>query len=155
MDEYSGSNPLHAQPGDRFAGLPFRDIRRSIIQEQFSTIPTEQLNKLVTATRGLNKADLLRATEICLQTGTLPVPQHASNTCDPITGSWTERLLTIAEYKAMYYKAGFGLEVHNGFYNQWQKGAKAISLRVLNTVINLSSNAGSKLTPFIILVGGK
>jgi predicted RNA methylase len=154
-DEHVGSNALHADANDTFAGLAFRKIREQLIKNYAQGLHEEQVLNLSKATRGLDKQDILKAVDEFKLSGTLPKPPvHATNTCDPITSSWTERLLTINEYKQLYKQAGFTLKVYNGFYNEWQGGVKAMGLRMANRVINLLHERGRSVTPFIILVGG-
>ena len=83
----------------------------------------------------------------------MPEPAHPTNTCDPITGSWTERLLTVKEYQSIYSKAGFALNVYNGFYNEWQEGKKGSVLKLLNKTTRLLGMQGRFLSSYIILVG--
>ena len=154
-DEFYGSNPDHAMPGDVYAGLPFIETRKKIILEQYPAMKKEALESLAFSTRGMNKHDLLIAAGKFIQEGFLPSPPHPTNTCDPVTGSWTERLLTIKEYDQMYKRAGFELKVYNGFYNQWQAGAKSIVLNLLNKIIFLGGKRGDFIAPFITLVGKK
>ena len=154
-DEHVGSNALHAGANDSFAGLPFKKIREQLIKNYVPGLHTEQVLNLSKATRGLHKRDILKAVDEFKLSGTLPKPPvHVTNTCDPITGSWTERLLTINEYKQLYKQAGFTLNVYNGFYNEWQGGVKAMAVRLANRLINLLNARGRMVTPFILLVGG-
>ena len=153
-DEHVGSNALHALLEDVYAGLPFKLIREEIIKSYAPTLSTEALAGLSTATRGLNRADILQAVDAFQLSGKMPeAPAHATNTCDPITGSWTERLLTIKEYRKLYNEAGFNLSVSNGFYNEWQGGAKSIVLKQVNIVLRLMGTRGRFITPFLILMG--
>jgi hypothetical protein len=102
----------------------------------------------------MNTDDIIKAGKRFIETGLLPKPPfHPTNTCDPISGSWTERLLTIKEYNLIYEKAGFLLRVHNGFYNQWQQGTKGNILKMANKTIALLGKQGKIISPFITLVG--
>lgn len=155
-DEFYGSNAEHAMPGDEYAGLPFAEIRKKMILQIQPTLNENDLLKIATATRGLNEKDIIEAVEDFSKTGVVPnPPQHPTNTCDPVTGSWTERLLTVQEYETIYNKAGFSLSVYNGFYNRWQGGIKSLILGMMNKTIALLGKRGSFITPFITLVGKK
>ncbi len=154
-DEHVGSNALHAGVNEPFAGLAFKKIREQLIINYAPGLHEEQVLNLSKATRGLDKQDILKAIDEFKLSGTLPKPPvHLTNTCDPITGSWTERLLTISEYNQLYKQAGFTLKVYNGFYNEWQGGVKATVVSMANRVINLLGARGRFVTPFIMLVGG-
>lgn len=153
QDEYQGSNPEHTSSDNPYAGMPFVEVRKQIIQ-QHSNLPADQIAALAHATRGMNQADIIKAVNTFIQTSKLPQTiSHPTNTCDPVTGSWTEQLLTIKEYNSLYGNAGFHLHVYNGFYNQWQQGVKALPLRLINQYIRLSKLLGRWLAAYIVLVG--
>lgn len=153
-DELVESNAEHAIPGDEFAGMPFIKIRGRIIKQHAPKLSRQTIDKLASATRGMNKQDILVSVNRFIEHGKMPVPPtHVTNTCDPITGSWTERLLTTKEYERIYNSAGFSLMVYNGFYNQWQGGLKSLALNLLNKIIALPAGQGRLITPFITLVG--
>jgi hypothetical protein len=155
-DEFYGSNPEHAMAGDEFAGMPFIEIRKKMILQNQPTMNEADLIRIASAARGMNKKDLIKAVEDFTITGILPTPlQHPTNTCEPVTGSWTERLLTPSEYEMVYDKHGFSLSVYNGFYNQWQGRLKSIVLSAVNKLIKLSGRKGAFITPFMTLVGRK
>ncbi|MCY7423115.1 MAG: class I SAM-dependent methyltransferase [Chitinophagaceae bacterium] len=155
-DEHTGSNALHASSENPYAGLPFKLIREQIIKSYTPELAVDELAELIIATRGLNKVDILQAVDVYKSSGKIPEPPaHATNTCDPITGSWTERLLTIEEYRKLYENAGFTLSMQNGFYNEWHGGAKSIVLKQANKLIRLMGKRGECVTPFITLTGKK
>lgn len=154
QDEYKGSNAEHAMPGDEFAGMPFLEIRKRLIKKSFSGLDEKKIATLAKATRGMNEQDIMDAVSRYTSSSTLPQPlTHPTNTCDPVTGSWTERLLSVREYESVYKEAGFSLQVYNGFYNEWQRGIKGSLLGLLNKTIALLGKQGNYITPFITLVG--
>ena len=107
---------------------------------------------LATRTRGLKKDDIELVVENYLNKNQLPeILNHPTNTCDPITGSWTERLLSIKEYKALFDKENFSIEIKKGFYNQWQKGIKNLVAKILNRCILILGKKGIVISPFIFL----
>ena len=71
------------------------------------------------------------------------------NTCDPATGSWTERLLPLSEYRRLLHPFGARLTVANGRYNTRRYGFKAVAARLANGL--LRCNAMRCMAPFIIL----
>lgn len=153
-DEHLGSNALHANARDAFAGMPFKEIRRKLISSSAAGLTAENIETLTTATRGLNKHDIMKAVEEFRISKKLPLPPpHATNTCDPITGSWTERLLTAQEYRQLYAQQDFELDVYNGFYNQWNGGLKSGLLKVANSLLGGLPGSINYVSPFIFLVG--
>jgi Methyltransferase domain len=117
QDEFLGSNPEYLPYHNDYSGLSFFEIRKKIIRKHFSNFSHAEIEMLATRTTGLIHDDILKAIEIYFATGELPAQPSGYNTVDPITGSWTERLLQPKEYECIYGNAGFDLKISNGFYN--------------------------------------
>lgn len=128
----------NGQPG-------FYALRRQAIAQHFPQLSSPELDAWAACTRGLNFQDALLAVERQVPN----VMSDAYNTCDPATGSWTERILPIADYQAMVRDYGWKVSVQNGFYNTYLSGAKALPSRMLNRL--LSTGGFKYLAPFIIL----
>lgn len=155
-DELKDSNAFHASGDNKYAGLGFLEIRKKIIRNLQPAMQQEKINELAIRTRGLRKDDIEKAVTNFLQTGIMPqVLQHPTNTCDPITGSWTERLLSIKEYKTIFNTHGFALEVYNGFYNSYSSGIKSFAAVFINGITRLFSTISLPVLTFIILKGTK
>jgi hypothetical protein len=153
QDEYQSSPPEHTSSDNPYAGMPFLEVRKRIIQ-QHTNLPLDETAALARATRGMNKTDIVKAANTFIHTQQLPKTiHHPTNTCDPMTGSWTEHLLTIKEYDTFYRNAGFKLSVYNGFYNEWQDGVKSNLLKVINLYVRMSGRLGRWLSAYIVLVG--
>jgi len=153
QDEYRWSNPGHTSADNPYAGMPFLEVRKRIIQQHFD-LPGKEAVALARATRGMNKVDIVWAATSFIHTQQLPKEiSHPTNTCDPVTGSWTEQLLSIKTYRALFKDAGFKLTIYNGFYNQWQQGMKAILLKAINTYTRSTGVPGRWLSAYIVLVG--
>jgi hypothetical protein len=139
------------------ACMPFYDVRKIIIEENFKNILQADIEELTKRTRGKNKNDIILETEKYLITKTFPIElEDKTNTCDPITGSWTERVLKIDEYKKVYTQNGFNIRIENGFYNSINNSLmKNIVLKMVNFIINISNYTGKYFAPFIIIYGSK
>ncbi|RYG54738.1 MAG: methyltransferase domain-containing protein [Chitinophagaceae bacterium] len=129
---------------------PFLEARYRLISEKFPKL--ENARELAVATRGLAGIDIKNAVQQYQLTKHLPVPAHESNTCDPLTGNWTERLLTGDEYADLFNKYGFSIEIKAGFYNSYREGAKGILAGLLNNIVSV---LGKTFSPFIIITGRK
>jgi 2-polyprenyl-3-methyl-5-hydroxy-6-metoxy-1,4-benzoquinol methylase len=129
---------------------PYREIRRKIIVAANSTFSLQEVESLVNRTRGLIQEDIIKAVQNYITTGQLPPqPVHPTNTCHPLTGSWTERLLTRREYTSLFNQAGFKVTYAKGFYNQWKQNKQsAFVTRLANYFIRV---VGFYLAPYIIL----
>ncbi|MBW7891690.1 MAG: hypothetical protein H3C48_11855 [Chitinophagaceae bacterium] len=139
--------------GDDFCE-PFRMIRSKIIKDEIPQITHSELNLLIDHTRGLRKVDIESACRMYKENGIVPpLLLHPTNTCDPISGSWTERFLSFDEYRLLFNKYGFSLTIKSGFYNGFRKGIKGKVAGILNALIHRMKTKGSVLSPFIILIG--
>ena len=146
MDETKGSSPDDPDYGH----LPFLEIRRSIIKAVLPGKSEKLMDILAKNTRGMVSEEITRAMYLYDREGVIPRPLKGTNTCNPLTGSWTERILTIDEYLKVYKDGGFFLDLSAGFYNEHQEGLHGRLNFVLNRVINIS---GITLAPYIILTG--
>ena len=148
-DEYSGNDGLS---GDLSGGphLPYFEMRKRYIMKNFPAV--ENVTELARATRGLAAEDIIAAVKKYQLTNRLPVPVHSTNTCNPVTGSWTERLLNASHYNELYNKHGFRLHIKAGFYNRHKSGAAGLVYGLLNVIVAV---LGKTFSPFIILSGSK
>lgn len=152
-DELEGSDPGDFLLAGAEKHISFFEMRRQIIEEQLPGARAEELDKLATATRGLNEYDIIKCVTRYQQTGDLPVPPaRQSNTCNPKTGSWTERVLSIREYRTVYNRYGFNLQTEPGFYNSYTAGIKKYPNLFKNILVKLT---GSVTAPFITLSARK
>lgn len=123
----------------------FCALRRRHIAQHCPQLDAAALDYWAAHTRGLTYADALAALQRC-------EPYEVGdpyNTCDPATGSWTERILPIAAYRRLLEPYGARLEVSGGYYNTFRSGGKALPSRLLN---GLMATGGFRwLAPFIIL----
>lgn len=134
--------------------LPFRQVRENIIINHLPQLRGKELNVLVTNTRGLRRDDILKVCERYNTTKLIPLLlAHPTNTCDPLSGSWTERFLSFSEYKSLFNRHGYALLIKNGFYNQYQGGLKGTILFILNVLVKIPGRAGNMISPYIMLTG--
>ena len=69
-------------------------IREQLIQGVAPELGSDRLSMLVARTRGMDQRDIEAAATRFIQSGLLPpVPDHPTNTCDPMTGNWAEHLM--------------------------------------------------------------
>lgn len=155
-DEYIANTALHVSVNSEYGSLPYMQVREKLIQKHYPKLLEEQTKLLAIATRGMYLPDIIKEVDKYLYTQKLPRPiNHAHNTCDPLTGSFTERMLTIKEYRALFTQIGFELTITNGNYNSNGLGVKQLILKMTNGFINLFPNnyIGRFISPSIYLVG--
>ncbi|HTJ12218.1 MAG TPA: methyltransferase domain-containing protein [Dinghuibacter sp.] len=143
----TSANPLHwikarqikkIQRIDEHVGTPASAANRWVAVRPFYEQRLEiagGVRELARLTRGLRRDDILAAAARYAATGELPPePSHPTNTCDPETGSWTERLLYPEEYRQCFAHGGFALKIRYGPYNACEGGAKAAILKAVNAM---------------------
>jgi len=131
----------NGQPG-------FYQLRRQYLADHMPQLTQEQLDYWATNTRGLQYGDLVAT----VNSGK-PFPNDDPyNTCDPTTGSWTERILPLKAYQELLMPHGATVSVANGFYNTHRSGIKALPSRALNALLLFPSTAFRPLAPFIQLI---
>ncbi len=136
--------------------LEFVEIRKNIIQQHDSSFDEKQLEILSKATRGLIKNDIITYVDDYKKSELLqPININKYNTCDPLTGSFTERILTIEEYKKIYHQHQFKLNIISGFYNDEGNILKTILIKLINFSINCFNKKyfSRTIAPFILLIG--
>ena len=147
----TGSNPYNKRVCRRLRKVMkkdeelFRGIRQDFITKQFPTLTEKQVDYWAVNTRGLNFDDIYRAVDS-------EVPNLLNdryNTCDPSTGSWTERILEIEAYQDLLNPYMWQLHVEKGFYNESRGGIKGCASRLINRFVDMSW--GVNIAPFIIL----
>lgn len=150
-DEMIGDPDL-ASAEKGVSGVSFLKIRQDIIKRHFPALQAEEIKALAFATRGKKQTDILAEVKRFSETGMLPVPAEGLNTCDPLTGSWTERLLSFNDYQELFGKHEFRVQFNTGFYNQWQPGFPGAVKKMLNKLITLG---GFKISPYFVISGSK
>jgi len=156
QDEQIGSNVLEATSKDEFAGMPYLEIRKRIIAKCYPQLEKSTLDLLATTTRGLRRDDIKICVDKYLSKGMIEPAQHNKyNTCDPVTGNFTERMMTIKEYKKLYSQHDFILTLSSGFYAADGNGLKFFMQRLLNKIISVMGNrlASRAIAPMILLIG--
>lgn len=134
---------------------PFREVRKEIILSTGIKLKEQEINALVETTRGLLKAQIETAVKNYSQTQKLPRPyDDGTNTCDPFSGNWTERLTPVPLIQKWFTEAGFEFEQLNGFYDtHYQAGWKNLIGKSLNSFIQPRGKTGLFFCPFITLSG--
>ncbi|MEX1203474.1 MAG: class I SAM-dependent methyltransferase [Ferruginibacter sp.] len=149
-DETEGGDPADFALAGAEKHEAFLQIRKAIILTTFPTLDQNSVLKLAAATRGLYQPAIIASVKNYIDNGQLPVLPDGSNTCHPLTGSWTERILPISSYEKIYALAIFELKIYNGFYNEYAPGLKKYLNRLLNLGIKI---LGRRMAPFITLKG--
>lgn len=151
-DELEGGNPGDYALFGAEHLEPFLKIRERIIREKAVNLPEPEITNLSVATRGMNREDIERAVCHYQVKGQMPVPATGTNTCNPVNGSWSERLLPLQAYHHVYGEAGFTCKIYAGFYNVFEGGTLVFVKKILN---KLAAVFGKRFSPYIVIVGNK
>lgn len=147
LDEYVGNQegglmgPEHP---------PYRIMRASIIRD----LHPEQVitEELIDKTRGLAGDDLEVAAYNYFHHKIVPSPAPGKNTCNPKTGSWTERIYSEQEWNQMMNKVGLDFNISPGFFDDTSGGIKKILKKWLNKRM---VKDGVKFAPWILITTSK
>ena len=151
-DELEGGTPDdHALFGESSLE-PFLKIREQVIRGYSNGLSDAKILTLAKATRGMIVADIKLSVEQYGLTGKVPVPPSGTNTCNPLNGSWTERILSFDTYISLYNTAGFTCKFYAGFYNDHEYGIMNFVKKLLNVGVY---TFGKKFSPYIVIVGTK
>lgn len=119
----------------------FFTLRAEYIRDCFPDMSEKEVKRWAAQTRGLIYDDVFRAVES--RTPNLLADKY--NTCDPRTGSWTERILPLDDYRQLLIPYDYTLTVDNGWFNTHHWFLKRQIAKLLNHINSI------RLAPFIIL----
>lgn len=136
----------------------YRKVRKEIIHKYVSSndkeIAEKEMIKLVENTRGMIKTDILKCVDEHLKTGNFPPePNHPTNTCDPYTGNWAERLMNPNNLIKILLKQGFRVEILAGYYGGQSSILKKFLSIPFNIGIYVLKKQGIRLAPFYTIYG--
>ena len=129
-------------------------IRKGIIKDLMPDINENELHELSSRTRGLRHDDIEKTILLYQKTKVLPTfPKHKTNTCDPHTGNWTERLMEFEWLEEITRNNGFEPLILKGYYgrNFNENKLKIFIKNSLNLLVLKLGMAGFNLAPYIII----
>ena len=131
----------------------FLSVRRDIVRECGPELSETDVEELAVATRGLRKDDIEKCVKQYQKAKVIPIkPDHPTNTCDPLTGSWQERLLDIRAVSRRLETSGFSVQILGGYYSGTSPNsgigvAKRFAANLLNHGISLLGQQGARIAP--------
>jgi len=133
----------------------YKDIRRDIIREARTELDQDTVDVLAERTRGLNQTDIRDFLKNFHEGDTIDiVPSHPTNTCDPLTGNWAERMMDPFELTRDAQNYGLSLEVRPGLWSLDDGNVIKNSFkRVSNMMISLGKTKAMSRSPYYILCG--
>jgi hypothetical protein len=134
-------------------------VRREIIQKFDPELSRAEVEALANATRGLRKDDIESCVSRYQLTRKIDVePEHPTNTCDPYTGNWQERLLNVEKLRMIIVNEGFSAKVISSYYAghaemPLKRAVKRPLAFCMNWLISILGEYGTRLAPGFILYG--
>ena len=145
------------EPGhkERNALMAYKEIRKEIISELRPELQEEIVLQLANATRGLRKDHIEKYIKNYVDGEPIVLtPSHPTNTCDPLTGNWAERLMDPFELVEDAAKHGLALKVLSGFWSM--DGGNAIKnsvKRLSNIAISIGGTSCLFMSPYFVISG--
>lgn len=134
----------------------YRWERKEILRRAFGDLTDREVEALAKATRGWIEPEILRAAARYREAGEIP-PElpHPTNTCDPYTGNWAERLFDPYSLRGLFEGEGFDFRVVSGNYgrsgNLFRRGIASS----LNLLIRILGDRGVILAPSYLIHAAK
>jgi len=131
----------------------FYTVRLEIIGQLAPSLPEPERRQLASATRGLRRDAIADCLKSYQATGKIGVePDHPTNTCDPMTGCWEERLLDVGTVVRTLSSLGFEVKLSGGYYsgsanNATVRKVKKSAARICNHAISLMKTQGIYIAP--------
>lgn len=134
----------------------FLAVRKDIISSYAPQMNTSDIEYLAKTTRGLIKEDIEKSVDEFLAKGAISFKmEHPTNTCDPLTGNWSEHLIDLNWLERYLQNLGFSVGVLPGYYpinGPWiNRGIKFI----VNVWIKIKKRKGMRLAPYFWVAARK
>jgi hypothetical protein len=126
----------------------FLNERKKIIAQHFSQLTEDDINKLATLTRGLKENDMKDEVSYYITHGEMKYNiAHPTNTCDPYTGNWTEKIIDTKSLCSFINSLGFTCNISNSFYPYSEKRILNVPKYLLNLIIRLMGRTNLFFSP--------
>jgi len=129
----------------------FYSLRRKMIADLLPEESPRTIDTLAEATRGKHRADIAVAVEKFRRTRRIDHPVHPTNTCNPETGNWCERLIDLRATEDDLRARGWQVEVEPGFYGPRSGLAAGLVVKTLNGLIAALHPASLVISPVYLL----
>lgn len=128
-------------------------IRCELIKSAFPQLDDKTIYQLALLNRGFIKEEIIKRIENYLETNQWPLPfPEKSNTRDPYSGAWVERLVSYTNYKNAAQHSGFEIQLLTGFYNtHYRSPVKNFLSYLLNAILKIKHPWSLNLSPFLAM----
>jgi len=130
----------------------YSKIRQRMIATYDPQLTGQEIDALTRKMRGLAQGDIERYVREYRTTGKISYqPDHPTNTCDPFTGNWHERLMDTGWIKRIFSSESFEIEVKPGYFAFASQPIKQWIKILLNGCITLAGSYSLFLSPYYLL----
>lgn len=134
----------------------YKNVRREMIIDYCSShtihLTSNILEILVENSRGMIREDIFRCLDKYHKTGYLPPkPSHPTNTCDPYTGNWAERIMNPKKIIEILNNHGFKATLIPGRYGSGRNAWKRPVAAILNSIIAMLGPWGAFFARYYII----
>jgi hypothetical protein len=151
ISEYQGCEK-NIRIEDNFLSTSILEQRRIIIKDKFPDLSKQEIDLLSKETRGLRKNDIEKIVFEYLKTGKINYRMaHSTNTCDPYTGNWSEKLIDLQQIETLIRRLNMTVKITNSYYCYSEKKFPNIIKYLLNQLIKLLGPENLLLSPTITL----
>ncbi|MGD0583311.1 MAG: class I SAM-dependent methyltransferase [Bacteroidales bacterium] len=138
--------------GDIFKDNSFLNERENIIRNKYPDLSQEESFMLASRSRGLMQNEIEDVAGEYIDTGKISYKiDHPTNTCEPYTGNWAERLIDINKLEKSIKDPGLKVRITNSFYCYSERRILNIIKFLLNKLISVSGPGSLFLSPSITL----
>jgi len=149
--EYQGYEK-NIRHNESFLNTSFLEERKKIINNKFPGLKEEEVNLLALKSRGLIKDLIEKLAENYIGTGKVIYKiEHPTNTCDPYTGSWTEKLIDIKHLRRLITSYGLYTSISNSFYGYNNNKLLNAIKYMLNLAIRVTGPGNLLISPTFTL----
>jgi 2-polyprenyl-3-methyl-5-hydroxy-6-metoxy-1,4-benzoquinol methylase len=151
ISEYQGGEK-NIRLNDIYLNTSFLKQRETIIRNMFPDLNNIEVELLSRTSRGLRSDDIEKMVREYLETGeTTYNIDHKTNTCDPYTGSWTEKLIDLKRLKKFCSGNNLLTDLTSSYYCYSNNKAKNTFKFLMNQLIKIVGPKNLFLSPAITI----
>lgn len=136
--------------GDVFNDNSFLKEREIIIRNIYPELSDKEIYFLSEKCRGLMKDGIEKVVSEYISTGMVSYHfDHPTNTCEPYTGNWAERLIDLEQLKLTAEKPGLKVRITNSLFCYSGNAILNITKYLINIIISLASPEWLLISPAI------
>lgn len=151
ISEYRGCE-RNIRKGNLFLSVSCLSERERIIREGYPDLAADKAALLARKTRGLRYEAILGAAAEYIERGAISYRMdHPTNTCDPYTGNWSERLIDIKGSLKMLSDLGMEGRFTGSYYCYSGNYALNVIKSLLNILLRITGSGFLFFSPMIAL----